>query len=138
MCIPNLFVVFSIAVATIYSVKLRIIDPVAFTSSPTFTFENESIYTLTGSSYCLDFTTITPLSTSTTRPSNVERFDSIEAALAFVTSNPGTFVPDNAAIPKAPAKIIFHTHYETSPFMMILFLIGYDQPVTIIVTGYRK
>ena len=65
------------------------------------------MYTLTGSSYCLDFTTITPLSTSTTRPSNVEKFDSIEAALAFVTSNHGKFVPDNAAIPKAPAKINF-------------------------------
>ena len=98
MCIPNLFVVFSTAVATIYSVKLRIIDPVAFTSSPTFTFESESIYTLTGSSYCLDFTTITPLSTSTTRPSNVEKFDSIEA-LAFVTSSPGKFVPDNLCDP---------------------------------------
>ncbi len=94
------------------------------------------MYTLTGSSYCLDFTTITPLSTSTTRPSNVEKFDSIEAALAVVTSSPGKFVPDNAAIPKAPAKInFFHTHYETSPFMMILYLIGYDQPVTI--TSYR-
>ena len=81
------------------------------------------MYTLTGSSYCLDFTTITPLSTSTTRPSNVEKFDSIEAALAFVTSNPVNLFLIMLRYLKHQLKLIFHTHYETSPFMMILFLI---------------